>query len=232
MKAFRKIILSLTLAIAIVMPSLSFEVSAATYVANWGERGVVATALSDRAVAFYNKYGVEYSEISQKAGLTYDESNKKPVPANTPLYDALQSVMVKAQNHVTDYDETRGLYKYTDCIGGKTANISCFYTGKTLSSTWDSGSTWNREHTWPNSKGLAGSDENDIMMLRPTVPSENGSRGNKAYGVSSGYHNPGESVHGDCARIALYVYVRWGNTSFMWGSAGVIENLEILLQWM
>ncbi len=39
-------------------------------------------------------------------------------------------------------------------------------------------------------------------------------------------------MRGDCARILLYQYTRWGNTSRMWGSGGVIENLDVLLRWM
>jgi hypothetical protein len=30
----------------------------------------------------------------------------------------------------------------------------------------------------------------------------------------------------------LYTYVRWGVTDTMWGSKGVIENLDVLLRWM
>lgn len=140
--------------------------------------------------------------------------------------------MKAEHSYEISYQATRDLYKYTDCLLNDTAHISSFYSGKELSGTWDSGATWNREHTWPNSKGLNGNDENDIMMLRPTSVSENSSRGNTAYGEGSSYYDPGESVRGDCARIVLYVYVRWGNTSKMWGTSGVIENLDILLKWM
>ena len=73
------------------------------------------------------------------------------------------------------------------------------------------------------------------MHLRPSNPSENSRRGNTAYGKSSGYYNPnknGENVKGDCARIALYMYVRWGLNSTMWGSGGVMESRDVLLEWM
>ena len=40
------------------------------------------------------------------------------------------------------------------------------------------------------------------------------------------------NLHGDVARIMLYVYVRWGNTGMMWGSSGVIESRDVLLAWM
>jgi len=70
------------------------------------------------------------------------------------------------------------------------------------------------------------------MMLRPTWVSENSSRGNTAYGESGSYYDPGESTRGDCARIVLYVYTRWGNTGRMWGTSGVMESMDVLLKWM
>ena len=76
------------------------------------------------------------------------------------------------------------------------------------------------------------------MTLRPAVSNINSSRGNKAYGEGSDYYNPNSvssgsyNLHGDVARIVLYTYVRWGNTSYMWGSDGVMENKDVLLKWM
>ena len=76
------------------------------------------------------------------------------------------------------------------------------------------------------------------MMLRPSCVRENSDRGNSAYGESLGYYDPNSAsngrfnLHGDCARIVLYTYVRWGVTDTMWGSKGVIENLDVLLKWM
>ena len=44
---------------------------------------------------------------------------------------------------------------------------------------WDSGSSWNREHTWPRSRGVgsSGADNSDLHQLRPSDPGVNGSRG-------------------------------------------------------
>ena len=56
-------------------------------------------------------------------------------------------------------------------------------------------------------------------MLRPTASQENSTRGNKAYGESTGFYNPnGEAnglfdLRGDCARICLYCYVRWSENA-------------------
>ncbi|MBE5888376.1 MAG: hypothetical protein E7283_06005 [Lachnospiraceae bacterium] len=196
------------------------------YISNWGARGEVATFLSPNAEKFYTG-SYTYDVLSDKQGGTSQSS-----APSSALYKALQSMMKAEHSHQTSYGETRYQYRYTDCVSNNTSNISSFYSGKVLSGTWDSGSTWNREHTWPNSKGLGGNDENDIMMLRPTWVQENSSRGNTAYGEGGSYYDPGESVRGDCARIVLYVYVRWGNTSKMWGTGGVMENMDVLLKWM
>ncbi len=214
-----------------------------TYIYNWGARGELATALSPKAEAFYQKQNA-YDVLSTYAGGT----GTSDAPTSD-LYAALQKMMKDAHSHETNYGETRYLYKYTDCQkgGGK---ISSFYSGLEIGPEWGSTPTWNREHTWPNSKGLGGNDENDIMMLRPTASSENSSRGNKAYGKSSGYYNPNEAsnntydLRGDVARIFLYIYVRWGNVNGngetdaagnkydTWGKYGVMESKDVLLEWM
>ena len=196
------------------------------YVVNWGVRDETCTFLSTYAEAFYTG-SYEYSVLSENEGGT-----SAATAPNSALYSALQSMMRAKHTKITNYQETRFMYCYTDCQRNDYSTITCFYSEKTLSGTWDSAKTWNREHTWPNRKGLGGSDENDIMMLRPTSVSANSSRGNEAYGESSGYYDPGENVRGDCARIVLYVYTRWGNTKFMWGSKGVMESLDVLLDWM
>lgn len=201
-------------------------VTSGSYVLNWGARNETCVFLSTYAQNFYTG-SYTFENMSQLTG----GSSQSNAPQSA-LYASLKSLMTSKHTHQTSYNETRNQYRYTDCVSNNSSNISSFYSGKTLSGTWDSGSTWNREHTWPNSKGLGGNDENDIMMLRPTSVSENSSRGNTAYGESSGYFDPGESTRGDVARIVLYVYVRWGNTNRMWGQSGVMESMSVLLKWM
>ncbi len=199
---------------------------------NWGKRGVNATFLSQNAEAFYSDNNTSYSELAALTG----SSNVNKVPSSA-LYRELAELMEDNHTTITSYADTRDLYRFTDCQNGKNNAISSFYSGVTIGPKWDGGSTWNREHTWPNSKGMNGNDENDIMMLRPTSSSENSARGNKAYGESAGFYDPDAlsngvyHLRGDVARTMLYVYVRWGNTA-IWGSDGVIENLDILLKWV
>ncbi len=205
-----------------------------SYLYNWGEREEVATFLSPNAILFYSKYNVTYAEMS-----SYDGSTSKNNVPSSQLYKELASIMATAHKKITSYNETKPLYQYTDCENNGSV-ISSFYSGVSIGPAWDGGATWNREHTWPNSKG-EGSSENDIMMLRPTSMIENSSRGNKAYGKSSGFYFPNSEsngehdLRGDVARIFLYVYVRWGNSTNLsnaWGSSGVMESPEVLLEWI
>lgn len=232
----------LALVVALVMcisylPLSSITASAADvsytydgdYIYNWGERGEVATFMSPNALEFYTG-SRSYETLSSYSGGT-TQSNA----SSSALYKNLQSVMKGAHRYTTSYNATKSLFKYTDCENGG-GKISSFYSGKAIGPSWDG--NWNREHTWPNSKGLGGSDEDDIMMLRPTSISENSSRGNTAYGQSGSYYNPNSEsggrydLRGDVARIFLYVYVRWGNTGKAWGTGGVMESVSVLLQWM
>ena len=210
-------------------------VTSGQYIYNWGARGETATFLSPNAEKFYTD-SYTFANLSQVSGGT----SQSTAPSSA-LYSQLKTLMTSKQTYVTSYDATRSLFQYTDCqlSGKETKEISSFYSGDLIGPAWDSGSTWNREHTWPDSKGDAsGQGENDIMMLRPTAKSENGSRGNTAYGKSSGFYNPNSEsdgkydLRGDVARICLYVYTRWGNTGSMWGSSGVMESLAVLLEWM
>ncbi len=206
-------------------------------VANWGTREEDCTFLTTYATSYYTG-SYQYSTLSSYAG----GSGQSDAP-NSTLYKQLKSMMTAKHTTQTSYDATEEMYRYTDCEENDTAHISSFYSGGQINGSWGSSPSWNREHTWPKSKSLNGSakggkDEDDIVMLRPTLKSENSSRGNTAYGQSSGYYNPNSEaggkldLRGDCARICLYVYVRWGNTSYMWGSSGVMESLSVLLRWM
>ena len=54
---------------------------------------------------------------------------------------------------------------------------------------WDAGATWNREHTWPQSRGITSTsppDGTDLFELRPSSSSTNGSRSNLNYGGAFG----------------------------------------------
>ncbi len=209
-------------------------VSGKKIIKNWGARGEVCVFLSSKATAFYTGSNT-FDQLSQLEG-----SHKQNSVSSSELYGALQDLMSSKHSFYTYYDgskNVRDYYKYTDCVSNDTSKVALLYRGGLVSSTWDQGSTWNQEHCWPQSmiKKESYSDYSkplgDIMHLRPSNPSENSGRGNTPYGTGSSYYNPGVSVRGDIARTVLYMYVRYGFTK-VWGSSGVMQSMDVLLDWM
>ena len=197
-------------------------------VVNWGARGEYSTFLTTYAESYYTNH-YSWDQLSDLDGGTGTSD-----AYTSQLYMALQDMMQAKHTKLQGYQDTRPYYQYTDCVANDYSMVSSFYSGNTVAGKW-TGTTYNREHIWPKSKCIntnKAEDSADIMMLRATISSENSSRGNSAYGENGGYFDPGASVRGDCARMVLYGYVRWGNTGKMWGTGGVIESLDILLKWM
>ena len=129
------------------------------------------------------------------------------------------------------YDQLRTDLAITD-KGSSDNTIICFYCRKEMDAAWDGGKTWNREHVWPQSLGwfsttMAGAD---IHHLRPCHQSENSSRGNTPYGVSTGYYEPKDEVKGDVARILFYMYTRYQEAD-RYPLTTVCESFNMLLMW-
>ena len=204
-------------------------------IANWGARGENCVFLSTYAQNFYKGTNA-YTQLSAIKG------SKGETDAHTSaLFSSLQTLMTTPHTFYTYYDgskNVRDYYEYTDCVRNDTTQVSLLYRGGLKTSEWNQGKTWNQEHMWPQSKLKTDKQIGDIMHLRPTNPSENSTRGNRAYGnitrgdSNEGFYNPGESVRGDCARTMLYMYVRWGLSSKMWGEYGVMEDMQTLLTWI
>ena len=105
-------------------------------------------------------------------------------------------------------------------------NILLAYNRASVSGSWDSGSTWNREHVWPQSlqPGSASNSSTgnlgDPHALRPCNPGINSSRGNKPFGFETttgsfgsvgSYYFPGDTDKGDIARSLFYSDTRWSS---------------------
>lgn len=123
------------------------------------------------------------------------------------------------------YDKLRDQYVNVDRDLNTQDNIISYYDGSSFEGTWDGGDTWNREHTWPQSKGArTGPISYDMQSVRPANKSVNSSRGNKGYGEGSKYYDPNEitisntaykstnlgTYRGDCARVIMYDYLVYG----------------------
>lgn len=111
---------------------------------------------------------------------------------------------------------------------------------------WDAGVTWNREHSWPQSKlGVSASNgtanrASDLFEVYPSNSHTNSSRGNSAYGdTSGGFFYPGDADRGDVARGLFYMATRYGsnqsagNLSLTAGQGGTNQmgDLPTLLRW-
>lgn len=194
---------------------------------------------------------------------TYSYSNLSALSGND-LFGALNTLMGNTSrigNSSFSYNSLRSEYKNVDKDLNRSGYIIGYYNGASFSGVWDSGATWNREHTWPQSKGADKSIPmgHDMQSVRPTHTSVNSSRGNDAYGESGAYYDPDEvsisnsyykttnmgSYRGDAARVILYDYVVYGeagghknklyngNAQLLskFGSAGVFESAAVLLKW-
>ncbi len=194
---------------------------------------------------------------------TYSYSTLSALSGND-LFGALNTLMGNTSrigNSSFSYNSLRSEYKNVDKDLNRSGYIIGYYNGASFSGVWDSGATWNREHTWPQSKGADKSIPmgHDMQSVRPTHTSVNSSRGNDAYGESGAYYDPDEvsisnsyykttnmgSYRGDAARVILYDYIVYGeagghknklyngNAQLLskFGSAGVFESAAVLLKW-
>ena len=160
-----------------------------------------------------------------------------------------------------DYGTLRYEYVNVDRDLNRAGYIIGYYDGKQINGQWDGGDTWNREHTWPQSKGAKKETTmgHDMQSVRPTNKSVNSNRGNTPYGEGSSYYNPDHinivheaykpsnlgTYRGDAARVILYDYLGYGeagghknklyngNAQLLskLGSNGVFESIEVLLKW-
>ncbi len=148
------------------------------------------------------------------------------------------------------YGDFRVMSRSIDEDPNVLGNILLVYNGASVSAIWDQGSTWNREHVWPQSR-QPGSASNsargnlgDPHALRPANPSINSSRSNKPFGMAATiggfgslgtYYFPGDVDKGDIARSLFYSDTRWTSLglSLVNGlpSGNQMGDLNALLAW-
>ncbi|MEM8946824.1 MAG: endonuclease [Planctomycetota bacterium] len=122
---------------------------------------------------------------------------------------------------------------------------------------WDSAATWNREHTWPRSRGVdsSGPDNSDLHQLRPSTTQVNSDRDNLNFGGAFGAQNfgtvfdqgslkwyPGDADAGMIARQQFYMATRYDNSDsstddleIVDGNPGIggstLGDLDRLIEW-
>jgi endonuclease I len=155
------------------------------------------------------------------------------------LKDNLRGIITSG--HIRrSYGDARGLLQVTDEDPDDSDRIILAYTGASIINDWTSGATWNREHTWPSSRGLGSSSSFaycDLHQLHPCNPSVNSSRGNKPFGSTSGaYWDPnqfGQQYRGRMARAMMYMDTRYTNLTLVEGfpSGSQMGALSEMLRW-
>lgn len=144
-------------------------------------------------------------------------------------YDAARTSL-----QVTDADPLKPGYMLT-VYDRTSVNVAAINPGGPIPG-WDSAATWNREHTWPRSRGISssGPDDSDLFALRPALTAGNGDRANYNFGGAFGqtfglksasptpYWYPGDADAGMIARQEFYMAVRYD------GSDANTTNLELV----
>lgn len=173
----------------------------------------------------------------------------------TSLLSKLQSLNSSKRKKTMGYStigtDTSGAVIYTDYDLNSTATDSNGQTyGTKVASfyTKTAATGWNREHVWPNSHG-GDKVEGDILHTRPTISSENSSRGNSFYvegmnNSSSGWdpYTAGYDIEcrGECARIILYSVVAYSGFSLSDANSHstsnanpdyMMGNMNTLIKW-
>ncbi len=133
------------------------------------------------------------------------------------LLEALRIILNDTISRIS-YGEARYVLDDTDEDPSNPSNILTIYSRDSVSEVWDSGSTWNREHVWPNSRlGIPRVNNSsinigsDLHNLRACVSSINSSRSNKVFGLTttSDTYFPGDYDKGDISRILFYMVVMY-----------------------
>ena len=172
-------------------------------------------------------------------GATYYNDIDVSLSGNN-LLSALQNLNKTKRQSLVGYDNMPYKFQLTD-PGTSSGQVTSFYSGTSAKYSGN----MNREHTWPASKtvGGRGNDplEDDIHMTRPTLTSDNSSRGNSFYTYSTGNGwDPGslgvQSYRGDSARIILYCVVADSRLSLVDRDYDASTNhtmgkLSTLLEW-
>ena len=200
---------------------------------NNGKFGVVCTALSAQAKAYYTG-SYTYENLSTQSGTTLKNSI---------------SALVTKDRHTGSYNNLKTNFAYTDAVNGSSSQLRLFYCGVTSSSEWVGDTNFNREHMWPDSKGGSAA-EGDLHSMRPTDKGLNSARSNYPYGevtngtpkysddnhghvlggyLGGGFFEPLDNVKGDVARAILYDYCTYSSLNNL---SIVFQSTDVILNWV
>ncbi len=156
-------------------------------------------------VAIHNRFNEQPVKVEAGEGNYY--SGISDTLTGTDLLNALHTLNNQKRTKTIGYQGMRQFAAKSDIDPDGSGKIIGFYDNKKVGPSWDSGSTWNREHVWPNVRD-GDKVEDDAHMVRPAAVSTNSDRGSKGYGSDS--YDPGEFVpyyRGAAARIIFYAAI-------------------------
>lgn len=159
--------------------------------------------------------------------------------------DALKNqlhIIINTGFHGVTYGDARYMLDETDRDPNNSSNLILLYLGTSVSGEWDLGTTWNREHVWPQSLLGVPADNgtvnaaSDLHNLKPANPSVNSSRGNKYFDditTSVAYAPNRLEARGDIARILFYMEVMYTIYHLVNTTPNTYEmgKLDTLLEW-
>jgi endonuclease I len=177
----------------------------------------------------------------------YSSATGTGATLKSQLHDIIDDHTVLPYNDSSaPYHDTRTALQITDDATPNNPNddvIRLVYDGVMLDVSnlngpppgWNNGGAWDREHTWPRSRGIeeSGADNTDLHHLMPSTPMVNSNRGNRNFGgafgqpfgvvtdVAAGMWYPGDADAGRIARAQFYMAVRYD------GSDSSTTDLEL-----
>jgi endonuclease I len=156
-----------------------------------------------------------YVEETDMSNYYYSANQLSGVQLQNKLSD-----IISANFQAVSYKDAKTYLSDADASLEDDSKIWKIYDGELTDSAWDAGTTWNREHVWPNSRlGIervndSGKNQaSDLHNLRAATPRVNSSRGDRFYTDGSGEYTtnedggyyPGDEHIGDVARILFYM---------------------------
>lgn len=177
------------------------------------------------------------------------------------LKNALATKITVTHTNELSYSQVWNALKIVDLDPTSTTNVLLIYgwengtdgdatNDRTRNKDMNGGANgdWNREHIFAQALGNPDLGQSgpgaDAQMLRACDVQRNGSRANKKYATGSGNSAsvganwyPGDEWKGDCARIIMYMYLRYGEQclpTYVFTGSPVSSDanmLDLLLQW-
>jgi endonuclease I len=179
---------------------------------------IVFAALSRQAAAAQYDPPATYYNSATGTGTTLKAQLNNIIDGHSTVsYDDLRSVL-----QITDADPNNPGHMIL-VYNRESLNVAAINPGSAIPG-WDFADTWNREHTWPQSRGLNGTgapDGSDLHHLRPSRTTINNDRAETNFGGAFGqaydevndggviYWYPGDADAGMIARSQFYMAVRY-----------------------